>query len=171
MKGVFHCAKSAVRHMKADKKGGVILNTGSTASVSPIKDRFIYAATKGAVLTMTTSLASDFVLDNIRCNCICPGRVHTPFVDGFIAKSYAGREKEQFAVLSEYMPMGRMGQPLEIAKLALYLCSDDSSFATGASFVLDGGIGGIDHPKIYGIDNSHLMSMCWSACNRVLCLG
>ena len=147
--GVFNCAKEAVRVMTSDGKGGVILNTGSCASVHPIKDRVVYAATKGAVLTMTTSLATDHVHEGIRCNCICPGRVHTPFVDAFIKKNYAGNEKKMFKQLSEYMPQGRMLTPGEVAALALYLCSDEARMITGAAITIDGGIQGVDHPKVY----------------------
>ena len=99
-----------------------------------------YAATKGAVLTMTTSLATDHVHEGIRCNCICPGRVHTPFVDAFIKKNYAGNEKKMFKQLSEYMPQGRMLTPGEVAALALYLCSDEARMITGAAITIDGGI-------------------------------
>ena len=147
--GVFNCAKEAIRVMTSDGKGGVILNTGSCASVHPIKDRVVYAATKGAVLTMTTSLATDHVHEGIRCNCICPGRVHTPFVDAFIKKNYAGNEKKMFKQLSEYMPQGRMLTPGEVAALALYLCSDEARMITGAAITIDGGIQGVDHPKVY----------------------
>jgi len=156
IKGVFFCSKAAVQAMQADKKGGVIINMGSCASVHPIKDRFIYAATKGAINTITTSLATDFVLDGIRCNQINPGRVHTPFVDGFLEKFYPGKEEQQFKVLSEYMPMGRMAKPREIANMACFLASELAEFITGASFNVDGGIHGIDHPKIFGISNAHL---------------
>jgi NAD(P)-dependent dehydrogenase (short-subunit alcohol dehydrogenase family) len=147
--GVFNCAKEAIRVMTADGKGGVILNTGSCASVHPIKDRVVYAATKGAVLTMTTSIATDHVHEGIRCNCICPGRVHTPFVDAFIKKNYAGNEKKMFKQLSEYMPQGRMLTPGEVAALALYLCSDEAKMITGSAITIDGGIQGVDHPKVY----------------------
>ena len=151
--GVFLCSKEAVRMMTADDGGGVILNTGSCASLCPIKDRVAYAASKGAVLTMTMSIATDHVDAGIRCNAICPGRVHTPFVDGFIRKNFPGKEKENFQRLSEYMPQGRMGTPGEIAALALYLVSDEARFVTGAAYNIDGGIKGVDHPKAYNIHN------------------
>lgn len=147
--GVFLCAKEAVRLMTADDQGGVILNTGSCASICPIKDRVAYAASKGAVLTMTWSLATDHVHQGIRVNCICPGRIHTPFVDGFIKKNFPGKEEENFVRLSEYMPQGRMGTPGEVAALALYLVSDEARFVTGAVYPIDGGIRGVDHPKLY----------------------
>ena len=149
VKGLFLCTKHAVRAMVESKRGGVILNIGSCASVHPIKDRVVYAASKGAVLTMTQSIATDHVGDGVRCNCICPGRVHTPFVDGFIKKNYPGNEKKMFKRLSDYMPQGRMLTPGEVGALALYLCSDEARMVTGASFSIDGGIVGVDHPKVY----------------------
>lgn len=153
VKGVFLCAKEAVKLMLSDSSGGVILNTGSCASVRPIKDRVAYATSKGAVLRLTTALATDHVTDGIRVNTICPGRVHTTFVDNFIKKNYPGKEKEMFQMLSEYMPQGRMAKPREIAALALYLCSDEARFVTGVAFSVDGGIQGVDHPKLYNTKN------------------
>ena len=94
---------------------------------------------KGAVLTMTYSIATDYINDNIRCNCISPARVHTPFVDGFIRENYPGQEKQMFENLSKTQPIGRMGTPQEIADLALYLSSDEASFITGSNFPIDGG--------------------------------
>jgi NAD(P)-dependent dehydrogenase (short-subunit alcohol dehydrogenase family) len=99
-----------------------------------------YSMTKGAVLTMTYSVATDYCKRGIRCNCVCPGRVHTPFVDGYLKKSYPGREAAMFQKLSEYQPIGRMGRPEEIAHLILYLCSDEASFCTGAAYPIDGGV-------------------------------
>ena len=96
--------------------------------------------TKGAVLTMTKSVALDYVKQGVRCNCICPARIHTPFVDGFVKKNYPGREEAVLQELAEYQPMGRMGTPDEVAYLALYLCSDEASFVTGQAYPLDGGV-------------------------------
>ena len=137
VKGVYHCLQAAVRSMKG--RGGVILNMASVASMVGVPDRFAYGMSKGAVLTMTYSVATDFVGDGIRCNCIAPGRVHTPFVDGFLTRNYPGREAEMFDRLARTQPMGRMGRPEEIAALALFLCSDDASFITGTNFPIDGG--------------------------------
>lgn len=137
--GVYLCAHAAVPIMLR-QGGGVILNMCSVAALVGITDRFAYSMTKGAVLTMTRSIAADYVKRGIRCNCICPGRVHTPFVDGYLAKNYPGREKEMMQTLSEYQPIGRMGRPEEIAQLALYLCSDEASFVTGAAYPIDGGV-------------------------------
>src|SRR5439155_1035425 len=104
-----------------------------------VPDQFAYSLTKGAVLTMTYSVARDYVTEKVRCNCIAPGRVHTPFVDGFLAKSYPGREREMFEQLSRTQPIGRMGRPEEIAELALFLCSDAAGFITGCNYAIDGG--------------------------------
>ena len=138
VKGVFNCMKAAVPAMKG-RRGGVILNIASVASTVGIPDRFAYSMTKGAVLTMTYSVARDYVAHGIRCNAIAPGRVHTPFVDGFLAKNYPGREREMFDELSRTQPIGRMGQPEEIAQLALFLCSDAAAFITGSNYAIDGG--------------------------------
>jgi NAD(P)-dependent dehydrogenase (short-subunit alcohol dehydrogenase family) len=137
VKGVYNCLKAAVTTMKG--RGGVILNIASVASTVGIPDRFAYSMTKGAVLTMTYSVARDYVSQGIRCNAISPARVHTPFVDGYLAKNYPGREREMFDQLSRTQPIGRMGQPEEIAELALFLCSDAASFITGSNVPIDGG--------------------------------
>ena len=137
VKGVFLVSKNVVPFMK--EKGGSILNLASIASTIGLPDRFAYSTTKGAVVGMTLSLAKDYLKYNIRCNCISPARVHTPFVDGFIAKNYPGKEEEMFRKLSATQPIGRMGKPEEIAYLALYLCSDEASFITGCDYPIDGG--------------------------------
>jgi NAD(P)-dependent dehydrogenase (short-subunit alcohol dehydrogenase family) len=137
VKGVYHMLHAALPHMKA--KGGVVLNVASVASTVGIADRFAYSTTKGAVVGMTLSVAKDYLQHNIRCNCISPGRVHTPFVDGFLKKTYPGREEEMFAKLSKTQPIGRMGKPDEIACLVLYLCSDEAGFITGCDYPIDGG--------------------------------
>jgi NAD(P)-dependent dehydrogenase (short-subunit alcohol dehydrogenase family) len=139
VKGVYLCSKAAVPIMVA-QGGGVILNMASIVSLIGVPERFAYSMSKGAVLTMTKSVAVDYVKQNIRCNCICPARVHTPFVDGFVAKHYPGREQEVLRQLAEYQPMGRMGTPQEVASLALYLCSDEASFITGQAYPIDGGV-------------------------------
>ncbi len=138
VRGVYNCLHTILPHM-VEAGGGVILNLASIVSLTGIPDRFAYSMSKGAVLTMTYSVATDFISQNIRCNCICPGRVHTPFVDGFIAKNYPGKEKEMFKKLSEAQPIGRMAEPEEIANLSVYLCSDESAFVTGVAWPIDGG--------------------------------
>lgn len=138
VKGVYNAMHAAIGHMKA-QGGGVILNLCSIAATVGLADRFAYSMTKGAVLSMTLSVAKDYISDNIRCNCVSPGRVHTPFVDGFLKANYPGKEKEMFEKLSKTQPIGRMGTPDEIAALALYLCSDEAAFVTGANYAIDGG--------------------------------
>src|SRR5687767_5928046 len=139
VRGVYLCARAAIDIMLRDG-GGVIVNMASIASLIGIPDRFAYGMTKGAVLTMTKSIAVDYVKRGIRCNCICPARVHTPFVDGYLAATYPGREDEMYRALSDYQPIGRMGRPEEVAALALYLCSDEASFVTGQAYPIDGGV-------------------------------
>ena len=137
VKGVYNCIRAAVPAMKG--RGGAILNIASVAAVVGIPDRFAYSTTKGAVLTMTYAVARDHVHENIRCNAVSPGRVHTPFVDGYLARNYPGREREMFDRLSKTQPIGRMGRPDEIAELALFLCSDAAAFITGSNYAIDGG--------------------------------
>jgi NAD(P)-dependent dehydrogenase (short-subunit alcohol dehydrogenase family) len=138
VKGVYNCLHAALPFMQQNG-GGVILNLSSIGAVVGISDRFAYSMSKGAVQAMTLSVARDYISQNIRCNCICPARVHTPFVDGFIAKNYPGQEKEIFEKLSKSQPIGRMGTTDEIATLILYLCSNEASFITGCDYAIDGG--------------------------------
>ena len=139
VKGVFFCTQAAIKHM-LKQGGGVIVNMDSIAALIALEDRFAYSMTKGAVLSMTRCTAVDYIKKNIRCNCICPARVHTPFVDGYLKRDYPGREAEMFKKLSEYQPIGRMAKPVEIAHLALYLASDEASFITGQAYPIDGGV-------------------------------
>ncbi|MDO9374733.1 MAG: SDR family oxidoreductase [Bacteroidota bacterium] len=137
VKGIYNCLHEAIPMMKT--KGGVILNMASIANSVGLPDRFAYSMSKGAVLGMTLSVAKDYIHDGIRCNAISPARVHTPFVDNFLAKNYPGREEEMFDRLSKTQPIGRMAKPVEIAHLILYLCSDEASFITGCDYPIDGG--------------------------------
>jgi len=138
VRGTFLCMQAAVK-MMAERKSGAIVNLASIAATAGLSDRFAYSMTKGAVLAMTLSVAKDCLPLGIRCNCISPARVHTPFVDNFVAKNYAGKEAEMMAVLAASQPIGRMGTPEEIAAMALYLCSDAASFITGSDMPIDGG--------------------------------
>jgi NAD(P)-dependent dehydrogenase (short-subunit alcohol dehydrogenase family) len=138
VKGAYHCMYAFIPGM-IQQKSGVILNMASVAASVGIPDRFGYSMTKGAIKSMTQSVAKDYIHQGIRCNCISPGRVHTPFVDGFIAKNYPDNQEEMFAKLSATQPIGRMAQPQEIAHLALYLCSDEAAFVTGCDYPIDGG--------------------------------
>jgi NAD(P)-dependent dehydrogenase (short-subunit alcohol dehydrogenase family) len=138
VKGVYNCLHEAIPQLRA-KGGGVIVNMASVAAWVGIRERFAYSTAKGAVMAMTLSVAKDYLQDGIRCNSISPGRVHTPFVDGFLARTYPGREAEMFAQLSKTQPIGRMAKSEEVAALALYLCSDEASFITGTDYPIDGG--------------------------------
>jgi 2-keto-3-deoxy-L-fuconate dehydrogenase len=138
VKGTYNCLFVAIPMMKSHG-GGVILNMASVAATVGIKDRFAYSMSKGAVLTMSLSVAKDYLQDNIRCNSISPARVHTPFVDGFLEKNYPHNKAEMFEKLSASQPIGRMGEPEEVAALALYLCSDEAGFVTGCDYPIDGG--------------------------------
>jgi len=138
VRGAYHCLHFGIPVMLKNG-GGSIVNLASIASKVGIPDRFAYSMSKGAVFSMTLSVARDFVDKGIRCNCVCPARVHTPFVDGFLAKNYPGQEAEMFAKLSAGQPIGRMGEPEEIATLIAFLCSNKAAFITGSAYDIDGG--------------------------------
>jgi NAD(P)-dependent dehydrogenase (short-subunit alcohol dehydrogenase family) len=138
VKGYYNCILACVGHMKS-RGGGVILNMASVAGSAGLLGRFGYSTSKGAVIAMTYSVARDYLAHGIRCNCISPARVHTPFVDAYLRKSYPGREQEMYARLAATQPIGRMGEPEEVASLALFLCSDAAGFITGVDYPLDGG--------------------------------
>ena len=137
VKGIYNCIHAGIEHMKA--RGGVILNMASVAGSAGLADRFAYSTSKGAVIAMTYSVARDYIAYNIRCNCISPARVHTPFVEGYLSRNYPGREQEMYDQLAKTQPIGRMGEPEEVASLALFLCSEAAGFITGVDYPLDGG--------------------------------
>ena len=140
VRGIYHCLHFAMPKMIGGGEGAV-LNIASIASKVGIQDRFAYSMSKGAVLSMTLSVARDYIDQGVRCNCVCPARIHTPFVDGYLEKNYAKEQRgEMFAKLSEYQPIGRMGKPEEVAELAAFLCSDKASFITGSAYDIDGGV-------------------------------
>jgi NAD(P)-dependent dehydrogenase (short-subunit alcohol dehydrogenase family) len=138
VRGAYHCLHFGIPIMLKNG-GGSIVNLASIASKVGIPDRFAYSMSKGALFSMTLSVARDFVDKGIRCNCVCPARVHTPFVDGFLAKNYPGQEAEMFVKLSAGQPIGRMGEPEEIATLIAFLCSNKAAFITGSAYDIDGG--------------------------------
>ena len=138
VKGIYNCLHACIPIMKSNG-GGVILNLASIAASVGLPDRFAYSMSKGAVVSMTLSVAKDYLSDNIRCNSISPARIHTPFVDGFLKKNYPGKEEEMFKKLEKTQPIGRMGRPEEVASLALFLCSDEAAFITGVDYPIDGG--------------------------------
>jgi 2-keto-3-deoxy-L-fuconate dehydrogenase len=145
IKGVYNCLFAAIPLLKKNG-GGVILNLSSVAAHVGLADRFAYSMSKGAVAAMTLSVAKDYLRDNIRCNSVSPGRVHTAFVDGFLKKNYPGKEEEMFDKLSKTQPIGRMANPAEIANLILYLCAEESSFITGTDYPIDGGFVKLNTP-------------------------
>lgn len=140
VKGVYHCLHFGVKKIR-ESGGGAIVNLASIASKIGILDRFAYSMTKGAVLTMTLSVARDYVDKGIRCNCVCPARVHTPFVDGYLSNNYPEDQREQvFQTLSKFQPLGRMGKPEEVASLVAFLTSNEAAFITGSAYDIDGGV-------------------------------
>jgi len=138
VKGIFLTMQNALPLM-LDAGGGTVINLASVAAYVGISDRFAYSMTKSAVVGMTLAFARDYIDQNVRCNCISPGRVHTPFVDNFLSKNYPGKEAEMFEKLAKTQPIGRMGTPQEIAHLVVYLASDEASFITGSNYNIDGG--------------------------------
>ncbi len=138
VKGIYN-GLHAVLPIMQEQKAGVILNMASIANHVGLQDRFAYSMSKGAVVGMTLSVARDYLHSGIRCNAISPARVHTSFVDNFLAKNYPGKEEEMFKKLSASQPIGRMATPVEVAHLVLYLCSEEASFITGCDYPFDGG--------------------------------
>ncbi len=138
VKGVYNCLYAAIPQLRLSG-GGVIVNMASIAVWVGLSDRFAYSTAKGAVMSMTLSVAKDYIGENIRCNSMSPARVHTPFVDGFLVKNYPDNQEEMFDKLSKSQPIGRMGKPEEVASLALFLCSDEAGFITGCDYPIDGG--------------------------------
>ena len=139
--GVYNCSHVGVKQMLSQTpKGGVLVNIASIAGQVAVSRRFAYGTTKGAVISMTQSTAMDYVDQGIRCNCICPGTVETPFVEAYLNRYHAGEVEETRKQLHARQPLGRMGRPDEIAPLALYLASDEAAYVTGAQMVIDGGL-------------------------------
>ncbi len=139
-RGVFLCSKYASDEMLAQEpRGGVLVNIASVAGMIAVDNRFPYGASKGAVISMTRSIAIDLVSQGIRANAICPGTVHTPFVEGYLERNFGDHKDEVRDQLHARQPLGRMGRPEEIASAALYLASDEAAFVTGSTLVIDGG--------------------------------
>jgi NAD(P)-dependent dehydrogenase (short-subunit alcohol dehydrogenase family) len=140
LRGVFLCTRYAVAQMVAQEPaGGILVNIASVAGMIGIDRRAAYSTSKGGVIALTRSVAMDFVGQGIRANAICPGTVHTPFVEGYLERNFADRKDEVRRELHARQPIGRMGRPDEIATAALYLASDEAAFVTGSAFVIDGG--------------------------------
>jgi NAD(P)-dependent dehydrogenase (short-subunit alcohol dehydrogenase family) len=139
--GVYHCSQAAVNQMLAQEpRGGAIVNIASVAGQVAVARRFAYGTTKGAVISMTQSVAMDYIDKGIRCNCICPGTVESPFVEAYLQRYHEGEIEETRRQLHARQPLGRMGRPDEIAPLALYLASDEAGYVTGSQMVIDGGL-------------------------------
>lgn len=139
-RGVFLCSKYAVKHMvEQQPQGGILVNIASVAGMIAVDQRLPYSASKGAVISITRSVAIDFVQQGIRANAICPGTVHTPFVEGYLERNFAATKDEERKKMHARQPIGRMGRPDEIASAALYLASEEASFVTGSTLVIDGG--------------------------------
>ena len=120
------------------KSRGSIVNIGSVAGLVGIKQRFAYCTTKGAVIAMTRQLAVEYPKE-LRVNCICPGTVHTPFVEGYLEKYHAHEKDKIREELNARQPMGRMGKPEEVAAMVRYICSNEAEFMTGSLLTIDGG--------------------------------
>jgi NAD(P)-dependent dehydrogenase (short-subunit alcohol dehydrogenase family) len=136
VEGTFLVTKAAMPKLLASR--GTVVNIGSVAGLIGVKQRFAYCATKGAVVSMTRQLAVDYA-GQIRINCICPGTVYTPFVEGYLEKYHKHEKEKMLEELNARQPIGRVGQPLEIAHMALYLCSSEAEFVHGSIVTIDGG--------------------------------
>ncbi|MEO6906603.1 MAG: glucose 1-dehydrogenase [Abditibacteriaceae bacterium] len=137
VRGVFNMSKAFIGSM-VERKSGSIINTASNGGVIALYDRLAYCTTKFAVVGLTKCMALDHALDGVRVNCVCPGRVETPFVKARIAE-YPDPEKA-YKEMSASQAVGRMGRPEEIAAAMLYLASDESQFVTGSELIIDGGM-------------------------------
>lgn len=137
VRGTYLGCKYVIPHM-IEAGGGIIINTASVAGLVGLKNRAAYCASKGAVISLTRAVAVDHVEQNIRCNCICPGTVDSPWVQRLLDGAPDPQAERQKLIARQ--PMGRLGTPEEIAKAALYLASDDASFITGTAFIIDGGL-------------------------------
>jgi len=137
VRGVFNVTKAFLPEM-IGRRAGVIVNIASIAGIVGIRDRVAYCTTKFAVVGLTKSVALDHALDGIRVNCICPGRVETPFVKARLSE-YPDPEKA-YRDMAASQAIGRMGRPDEIAAAAAYLASDDAAFVTGSALIIDGGL-------------------------------
>ncbi len=135
--GVFLVTKHALSLLLASEHGSIV-NISSVAGLVGVGRRFAYCASKGAVVALTRQLAGDYA-KQLRVNCICPGTVHTPFVEGYLEKFHKHEKDEVRDQLHARQPIGRMGYPEEIAHLVLYLCSDEAEYVQGAVIAIDGG--------------------------------
>jgi 2-keto-3-deoxy-L-fuconate dehydrogenase len=135
---MFHLCKAVLPGMLERGKGSIINMSSVASSIKGVPNRFAYTATKAAVIGLTRSIAADYVTRGVRCNAICPGTVKTPSL-GDRVRALGGDEETNWRSFIQRQPMGRLGEPEEIAALALYLASDESAFTTGTVHVVDGG--------------------------------
>ena len=135
--GTYLMTKNSMQYL-INSKNSSIVNIASVAGVVAVKDRFAYSTSKGGVISLTKSIALDFVNENIRANSICPGTVNTPWVER-ITQNYDNPAKAR-ELMRQRQPLGRLGEPDEIAMAAVYLASDESKFITGTSLIIDGGL-------------------------------
>lgn len=135
---MFHLCKRVLPGMLERGRGSIVNMSSVASSIKGVPNRFAYSTTKAAVIGLTRSIAADFVARGVRCNAICPGTVKTPSL-GDRVRALGGDEEAVWRSFIERQPMGRLGTPEEIAALALYLASDESSFTTGTVHIVDGG--------------------------------
>ncbi len=135
--GVFLVTKQALPLLLSSDHGSVV-NISSVAGLTAVGRRFAYCASKGAVIALTRQLAGDYA-KQLRVNCICPGTVHTPFVEGYLEKFHKDEKDQVREQLHARQPIGRMGRPDEIAHMVLYLCSDEAEYVQGSVITIDGG--------------------------------
>ena len=135
--GTYLVTKNSMEYLIKSHNSSIV-NIASVAGVVAVKDRFAYSTSKGGVISLTKSIALDFVDENIRANSICPGTVNTPWVQR-ITQNYDNPEKAR-ELMRQRQPLGRLGEPEEIAMAAVYLASDESKFVTGTSLIIDGGL-------------------------------
>jgi len=141
VKGVFLCSRAALRHMAPpDGATASIVNTASVAGLVAVENIAAYCAAKGAVIALTRAMANDLAPRRVRVNAICPGTIHTPLIEPLIALRGGGDYDRGLAMTLEKYPIGRLGQPEDIANLALFLASEEASFMTGAIVTSDGGM-------------------------------
>ncbi len=142
VKSMYRTIRAFLPAMLARERGSIINMASAASSVKGVPNRFVYGATKAAVIGLTKAVAADFVTHGIRCNAICPGTVESPSLDARIAEQARARGEPIDAVRAAFVarqPMARIGRPQEIAALVAYLASDEASFTTGAIHLIDGG--------------------------------
>lgn len=140
VKGIFLTTKAVAPYM-IERRRGAIINMASSIAFVGLARRVSYAASKGAVMAMTLSMAADYARYNIRVNAICPGTIHTPFVDRYLRESYADPEAG-LAEITRRQLLGRLGTAEDVAHAVLYVASDEAAFMTGAPLIIDGGLTG-----------------------------